>query len=189
MCGICEGELKRHQLKFCSTECRVANIKRQGASQPGTFKKGHRPWSKGRKGIRLSPATEFKLGQRSPRQLPVGAERVKRGRILVKTGDPSVWKARCRVVWESIHGPIPAGYIVVHKNGDRLDDRPENLELTTRAGRLNRLRATPWFIDKQRFCASVAMAQRHEVARNGEIATKMYPLPLYVRMMREGYVP
>jgi hypothetical protein len=34
-----------------------------------------------------------------------------------------------RLVWERHHGSIPPGYHVHHKNGDRKDNRIENLEL------------------------------------------------------------
>jgi len=36
-----------------------------------------------------------------------------------------------RIVWESQSGIIPNGYLLHHKNGDRLDNRLENLEMMT----------------------------------------------------------
>jgi hypothetical protein len=36
------------------------------------------------------------------------------------------------IVWESHHGPIPEGMELHHRNGDKLDNRLENLKLVTR---------------------------------------------------------
>lgn len=39
------------------------------------------------------------------------------------------WMAYARWWWLANRGPIPAGWIVLHKNGNSMDDRPENLTL------------------------------------------------------------
>lgn len=39
------------------------------------------------------------------------------------------WMAFARWWWLQNRGPIPAGWNVLHRNGNRLDDRPENLVL------------------------------------------------------------
>lgn len=36
-----------------------------------------------------------------------------------------------RLVWHVMRGPIPEGLTINHRNGDRADNRPENLELAT----------------------------------------------------------
>lgn len=36
-----------------------------------------------------------------------------------------------RLVWRHVHGPIPHGLTVNHKNGRHMDNRPSNLELAT----------------------------------------------------------
>ena len=36
-----------------------------------------------------------------------------------------------RLIWEAFNGPIPDGYVVDHINGDKKDNRLENLQLLT----------------------------------------------------------
>lgn len=98
-----------------------------------SFKKGQRPWNKGKKGIHMSPQTEFKKGCPSLNRLPVGTEtlrkrsRRKDKRYFVKIGEPDIWNERAKVVWQKHYGKIIFGDIVHHLNGDSLDDRIKNL--------------------------------------------------------------
>lgn len=69
--------------------------------------------------------------------------RHKRGNVVrayVKIGHPSIWELRANYVWRQVHGPIPKGMFLHHRNSDPLDDSLENLELVDRAGHLNRHR-------------------------------------------------
>ena len=36
---------------------------------------------------------------------------------------------RYRTIWEEANGPIPNGFLIHHKNGNRRDDRLENLSM------------------------------------------------------------
>ena len=38
-----------------------------------------------------------------------------------------------RLVWLAVHGPVPDGYEINHKNGSKRDNRLDNLELVTRS--------------------------------------------------------
>lgn len=83
------------------------------------------------------------MGQRgkqdwSREELPIGTIRVRRHSarsrvrmVKVRNDGPKGrrWIALARHWWIQNKGPIPAGMRVVHRNGDHLDDRPENYVL------------------------------------------------------------
>ena len=129
------------------------------------FKRGHRPWNKDLKGIRLSPATEFQpgclRGRAARNYRRVGWVTRRAGRPIRKSlpgrrrkgkpynfikvrddGPPQKrWVPLARYNWEQQHGPVPAGHVVVHRTADTLDDSLTNLILIERRQLLAHQRA------------------------------------------------
>lgn len=146
-CEIC-GTIfyfKPHRLgraKFCSKRCLGISNGQRVKHTGGGFPKGHVPWSKTHgKGRHFSPRTEFRKGMQSNRKLPVGSERMRKCkggniRAYVKIAEPNRWKLRAVIVWESIHGPLPRGHLVHHRDRDSTNDEPSNLEAMTRGEHL-----------------------------------------------------
>ena len=98
------------------------------------FKPGQVPWSKGRTGIRMHPATEFKRGVMPHNHLPVGSVVMATiGWLKIKLAEPKHWELLHLFEWQRAHGPIPKGMAVRHKDGDRQNCAVENLELVSRA--------------------------------------------------------
>jgi len=123
--------------------CRVRRGDQVGARY--RFQKGHVPANKGLRRPGWGPGrmreTQFKKGVRQGVAVrlykPIGTERISKDGYLerkVNDGLPlqARWRAVHLVVWEALHGPVPAGHAVAFKNGDRTDIRPENLELIHR---------------------------------------------------------
>lgn len=78
----------------------------------------------------IDPVAGVIIGRRGK---PVG--RVNRSGYLVidRRSHGSGQQLAHRMIWESVNGPIAAGFEINHLNGDKLDNRIENLELVTRA--------------------------------------------------------
>ena len=128
----------------------------------GRFRRGHRTWNRGRKGVHMSRTTEFKpgclRGQAARKYRAVGAITVRydtapkhlRGRKrkgggtfrgsarrFIKIADDGPpkdrWLAMARYNWIQAHGPIPDGLVVVMLDGDTMHDSLDNLALVTHA--------------------------------------------------------
>jgi len=101
----------------------------------GCFKKGHKPWNSGVKGIHLNPSTEFKKGEM------VGKDHYswKGGVQLIKKDCAYLYNGinkrvrRPKKVYEDANGPIRNGWIIYHLDGDKDNDHLDNLIAIPRA--------------------------------------------------------
>lgn len=144
------------------------SLRRRTRPKKGCFVTGSVPWNKGRAyhaGGR-SIETQWKpgeiRGQAARLYRAVGSVVVRfakppkryRGRANARKGPPSRWiKVRddgppagrfvpyARYLWEQRHGPVPPGRLVVHADGDTMNDEPDNLILITQAENMQRLLA------------------------------------------------
>jgi len=105
----------------------------------GRFKKGHVTWNKGMKGLRMSPDTEFKegVGGKDHPGWRGGVQVVKADCTYLHSGINSRIR-RPRAVYEEHIGKIPKGFIVIHRDGDRYNDSPENLTAISRSDNMRR---------------------------------------------------
>ena len=115
------------------------------SGRTGHFPKGHKPWNHGTKcqGLTGANKTSFKKGNVPPNRKPLGSERIcsKDGYIYIKvaerdpyTGFPTRYKQKHVHTWEQKNGPVPDGYAVIFKDGNKLNcDDPDNLVLVSRA--------------------------------------------------------
>jgi len=110
-------------------------------SNRGSFKKGHIPWNKGKKGVNGYSDTKFTKGDHHTGENHVSWN----GGIQVMKSDCTyLWDGtnkrarRPRVVYEETFGPIPKGYVIIHIDGDRYNDSPSNLKAISRAENLKR---------------------------------------------------
>ena len=111
-------------------------------SKKGQFKKGNIPWNKGMKGLQLSPeSVRFKSGpEHTGENHPSwkgGIEHMSKDCVHINTGAYTRVR-RPRKIYEENFGEIPYGYVVIHKDDNRYNDSPDNLEAISRAENLKR---------------------------------------------------
>lgn len=101
----------------------------------GRFQKGQEPPNKGKKGVCAAGCEKswFKKGHIPANYRPIGSERVnKDGYVEVKVADPNKWRMKHRVVWESVNGKIPKGYIIIFRDNNKTNTNIDNLLLIKR---------------------------------------------------------
>lgn len=101
----------------------------------GNFKKGNVPWNFGKKGIHLSPDSEFKKGEmvgKDHYSWKGGVQVVKNDCVYLNVGANQRVR-RPRKVYEDTYGTIPKGWILYHLDGDSHNDDLDNLIAMPRA--------------------------------------------------------
>lgn len=101
----------------------------------GRIKKGVRlsPKTEFKKGQRISPKTEFKKGN-TPYKNPAntGTELVMKGELRVKLSNGK-WGYKKRIVYEKYNKPIHNNDVIIFLDGNKLNCEIENLYRLTRA--------------------------------------------------------
>lgn len=112
----------------------------------GQFKRGHETWNKGVPGstgkhpnCRRNHFRKGHLsGQASDNLRPIGSELLDKDGVLMR----KVSHTQCRrddwrpvhvLIWEALHGSVPAGHIVIFADRNHRNFTPSNLILVTRA--------------------------------------------------------
>ena len=77
---------------------------------------------------RIDAARGYVIGKRGR---PIRGRSGGRGYVHVRTHGGAYIGMAHRMIWESVHGPIPDGMQINHKNGIKHDNRICNLEVVT----------------------------------------------------------
>lgn len=161
------------------TGMQIRNFRRNHGLPSGRvtrFQKGNVPFNKDTKGICKPNRGSFKKGNVPVNKLPIGSERVTTdGYIRIKVQDEGGyndrWKQKGRIVWESEHGPIPKGKLLMYLDGDGTNCKLDNLVLIDRKDRvrLNQMRYHFKNEDLNRAALGIVKLKNREVElRRGE---------------------
>lgn len=121
-------------------EIRRKNLARGGVKT--RFQKGIVTWNKG---LHYNPGgrsveTRFRKDHLPHNGKKLGTITIRKDRsgpvrMIALPGPTAIrhrWVPYVQYIWEQEHGPVPKGYLVVHEDGNRLNDDPGNLVLLDR---------------------------------------------------------
>jgi len=98
--------------------------------EKGRFIKGHEPWHKGRTGVY---SIEIRMRMRS-KKLRNGYINKDGYKVIRFLGNHYL---EHRYIWEKHKGYIPKGYTIHHIDGNKLNNKIENLQLWTNKDHVN----------------------------------------------------
>ena len=110
------------------------------------FKKGHKPWNKGMKGLDIGgKETQFKKGTVPPNHREVGSERIDEdGYTYIKIAEHTRWVLKHRHIYEQQHGKLEPHMIVIFRDKNISNFEIENLEAITKVENMERNRITKY---------------------------------------------
>lgn len=150
--------------RFCKR-----NMSRGGVET--RLKQGHATWNKGMKGWspQGSEATRFKKGYLPAQHQHKGTIRIRTNsngkqysfiKVLGIIDGVHRWRLYARYIWEQHYGPIPKGRLIIHKDGDPLNDSIDNLLMIIRNQLPIVQRQIDPLLEKRRLRASIAAAKK-----------------------------
>lgn len=112
----------------------ICNRYKISNGRDGRFKKGQSSHNKGQKMppevYERAKATMFKKGHKPANWRPIGSTRVNvDGYVEIKVAEPKKWMQLHRKNWIDTYGPVPKGYKITFKDGNRQNCDIENLML------------------------------------------------------------
>lgn len=125
----------------------IAALGKKGTVHPkavaSRFQRGMTTWNKGKKGYMGANATSFRKGNlphntRQDGDLGVRTDSKTGKAYIYQRVSLAHWEPLHRLIWEQAHGPIPAGMIVVFRDGDASNVTLDNLEIISRVENMNR---------------------------------------------------
>jgi len=117
--------------------------------------------------IRYDTPPKRLRGRKRKDGMPPWRGKPRRWRKVKDTGAPQYcWIPYARYLYEQKYGPLPAGWFVVHENGDQMNDVIVNLVAVDRRRHLAlQMKRDPGHLIRCRTAAGKAARQRHEKNR------------------------